>query len=149
MADQKLVQYLQGVVLQKKQQIEGGLKPSYETNLTYPFHPENKGETINLATVTKIETLVAILADLISKRDKHLSACSLLEVEFPFKLGQYSFDQWFGDIKSRKLTLEVKSNREMLALVEAQLEGLEDEQTKQDKQLKAIMDKLNVVLPKE
>lgn len=149
MADQKLVEHLQNIVAQKKQQIQVGLKPSYETNLTYPFHPENKGESINLATISKVELLVAILADLISKQDKHITACSVLDVNIPFTVGQYTFNQWVNDIKARKLSLDVKANKEMLEKVEKQLEGLESEETKQDKQLKAIMDTLGVVLPPE
>lgn len=134
----EIVQELIDVVKVKKAEIAKAEKPKWLTNCSYPYGEENGSVRVNLNTVTQEKTLVAILADLLTRKKAHEEAQYILGSKVPFTWGGYTFDDWKGDIQTRLFKIQITDKKKELELLEARLDKLISPELKAKLELEEI-----------
>lgn len=123
--DQIVLQLL-AKVEEKKKQIGNAERPSWNTNCSFGFDPNNN-DRINIQVVRDLEVLVGIHAFLSHRYESYLNSLKSLgitEKEAPFKYLGFSYENWASDIHTRLNGLRIKAKRDELASLEARVNGL-------------------------
>jgi len=121
-----IVLQLLAKVEDKKKQIGNAERPSWITNCSFGFDPQNNAR-INIQVVRELETLIEIHAFLTAKFGHYqasLKELGISEKEAPFKWLGFTFDQWVSDIQTRINGLRIKSKRDELAKLEERVNAL-------------------------
>lgn len=128
-------------VEEKKKQIGSAERPSWITNCSFGFDPNNNNR-INIQVVRELETLVEIHAFLTSKYGHYqasLKELGISEKEAPFKWLGFTFDQWVSDIQTRINGLRIKSKRDELAKLEERVNALVSPEQRRKIELEKLM----------
>ena len=123
--DQMVLELLKKVE-EKKKQIGSAERPSWITNCSFGYNPENNTR-INIQVVRELEVLVDIHAFLANRYGAYLGslkALGLTEKEAPFKWQGFSPDQWIADIQTRINGLRIKAKKDELAKLEERVNAL-------------------------
>ena len=120
----KQVQDLFAIVQAKKAEIEKAEKPTWETNCSFRYDP-NSSASINLHTVSDVNTLVSILGFLLSKDTETKTTRTLLNLpNEEFKWQGFTIDQWQADLQTRINKIQITTKRKELDEMEARLNKL-------------------------
>jgi hypothetical protein len=123
--DQVVLELLKKVE-EKKQQIGNAERPSWITNCSFGFDPNNNAR-INIQVVRELEQLVDIHAFLSTKYESYqasLKDLKLTEKDAPFKHLGFTFDQWVADIETRINGLRIMAKKDELAKLEERVNAL-------------------------
>jgi hypothetical protein len=111
----------------KKRQIGEAERPSWITNCSFGFDPNNSNARINIQVVRDLEQLVEIHAFLTSKvaaYKQSLVTLGLTEKDAPLKYMGFTYDQWMADIETRIGGVRIKAKKDELAALEARVNAL-------------------------
>ena len=123
--DQIVLELLKKVE-EKKQQIGSAERPSWVTNCSFGYNPENNVR-INIQVVRDLDVLVDIHAFLTVRYSafvQSLAALKLSEKEVPFKWLNFTYKQWLEDIETRINGLKIKTKKDELAKLEERVNAL-------------------------
>jgi hypothetical protein len=129
---------------EKKKQIGDAERPSWNTNCSFGYNPDNNNR-INLATVTSVNELVSMRAHLHNLFSGFLASASALGVKVEqadFKYLGYTFNQWEADIKARLNKLQIKAKQDELVELEARVNALVSPEQRREIELAKLMDEL-------
>lgn len=129
-------------VEEKKKQIGSAERPSWITNCSFGFDPNNSNARINIQVVRDLEALVEIHAFLTSKYGHYqasLKELGIAEKEAPFKWLGFTFEQWVSDIQTRINGLRIKSKRDELAKLEERVNALVSPEQRRKIELEKLM----------
>ena len=113
-------------VEEKKKQIGNAERPSWITNCSFGFDPNNNTR-INIQVVRDLETLVEIHAFITMKcaaYNASLQCLGLTAKEAPFKYLGFTHEQWADDIETRINGLKIKAKKDELVALEARVNAL-------------------------
>lgn len=129
------IQELLDIITKQKKELK---KPvaDYETNMAFPW---KNNFVINLTTVTSLIEVIGIMGYLISEKENHEKACNLLDIVYPFKHGQYSFDDWVEDLNSISYKISYKEKKKVLADTQERLQALMSKELKDSIELDKLI----------
>ncbi len=113
-------------VEEKKQQIGKAERPSWITNCSFGYDPNNNFR-LNIQVERDLSVLVDMYAFLITKKEYHGNAVKqlgLTEKEAPFKWMNFTFDEWAADIQTRISGIKIKAKKDELAVLETRVNAL-------------------------
>lgn len=107
-----LIGKLQAKIAQKKADLKS-VNESNITNCMFGYEEGNISSHINICSIQEPE-LVKMLSCLISKKEHHDKACSILGVNQPFKWCEYSYSDWEADMVRRVRKINIAKERAQL-----------------------------------
>lgn len=135
--DVKIAQ-LQSIIDSKKEAIQKIGKKNWQTNCSFSWN----GKNVNIQTAN-LETVVAMVGDLVLMKDSHDKALQLLSLSNKgFTCNNYSFGEWLSDFQERVIRLNLENEKSKLTTLEKKLSSLLSEDAKADKELSEISDLL-------
>lgn len=143
-SDEVVVQ-LQKEIERRKSELGSVEKNSHKTNMTFSFS-EKAADSINVNTITSVESLVKIYSSLKMMKEQYDNAVADLGVEDApgFKWMGFSFEDWAFDLKNRITKLQLEKKKAKLAALEARVNSLMSTELKTRLELDKIMDELKV-----
>lgn len=114
-------------VEEKKQQIGKAERPSWSTNCSFGFNPEDNNSRVNIQVIRDVSQLVEIHAFLTAKYNAFLESRDKLGIansEAPFKHQGFTFQEWESDIQTRLNALRIKLKKDELAKLEERVNNL-------------------------
>ena len=137
----KIVLDLLKKVEEKKLQIGSAERPSWVTNCSFGFDPNNNSR-INIQVVRELEQLVEIYAFLYTKYNSFytaLASLNLTDKDVYFKYLGFTFEQWAADIKTRINSLRIKNQKDELAALEARVNALVSHEQRREIELEKLV----------
>lgn len=96
---------------------------------------------LNLLTA-KESAIVSALADILSLKDYHSKAATMLNSKEKFSIDGYTLDDWKNDFESRINKIKLKNEKEKLEKLELRLKNIMSEDLKREIELDQIMKEL-------
>lgn len=126
-----------------KAEIETISKPKWKTKGTFKYNPSsnNSGDVLFIQTITEVRDLLMIIAYLKSLKDAYESTDLkfILTGELPkFTWQEYSYSDWYEDIKARIALIEIHKKRSNLNSLETRLNGLLSQEQRRELELAEI-----------
>lgn len=145
MLDEKLVQETLAAIEKRKKEIANLEKPDWKTNLSFAYDADfANANRVNIQVETNLTKLVKILSFLKSQRDTFDAIVKEMGLDLRFKWGNYFYEDWSYDIKTRIDIINIKQMRDQLAAWESIVAGLESEEVKKAKQLADVMKQMGL-----
>ena len=138
----KKVQELYDIIQLKKSQITKLERPNYKTNLSYVVSEFNDTQRVNLQVVNDVSLLVKLLAQLTLLKNKYDEINIELGLNTEFKLSGFSYDDWKSDFVSIINKINIKKEKDDLAIKEAKLNSLISPEEKRRLDIEALTKEL-------
>lgn len=137
--DKKTLELIQLVKTQRAE-IAKAEKPSYKTNLSFPFIEGRMNDAINLHVETKIPTLIGIASFLLDRAKNYDEAAKALGVENPpeFTWNGFTLKDWLDDLKAKIAKIQIESKKRKLAALEERLNKVISPELRAEMELEAI-----------
>lgn len=136
----KLIQKMLDVVEAKKVAIARTERANWITNCSFP-RTRNGSDRVNIQTVSDIDELNYLLADLIGKAKDYDAAKSVLGTKGVFKWGGFSVDEWSADFLTRVNKINIAEMKKELAEDEAALNKIVSPARREELELERLAKK--------
>lgn len=144
--DEQVLELLNKIKTQKQEVEALSKRPKWITNCVFSYLPSSVHGSINIMTVTDIESLLDIYAFLSQKKDsikKYGEFLSIEDLTEPTHLG-YTITDWLKDVQTRIESLQVDKKKNKINDLDKRVNKLVSAEQRRVLELEALKKELDV-----